>query len=63
MADIVNLNAHRKRKAREERETEAAAKRMMFGRTKGEKKRDEIQKSAEIRKIDGAKRERDDEPR
>ena len=49
MADIVNLNAHRKRKAREERETEAAAKRMMFGRTKGEKKRDEIQKSADIR--------------
>ena len=32
---------------------------MMFGRTKGEKKRDEIQKSAEIRKLDGAKRDSD----
>ena len=60
MADIVNLNDRRKRKAREERETEAAAKRMMFGRTKGEKKRDETRKSAEIRKLDGAKRDRDE---
>lgn len=61
MADIVNLNDRRKRKAREEREAEAAAKRMMFGRTKGEKKRDELQKSAEIRKLDGARRNKDDE--
>lgn len=61
MADIVNLNDRRKRKAREERETEAAAKRMMFGRTKGEKKRDDIQKSAEIRKLDGARRNKDDD--
>jgi hypothetical protein len=61
MADIVNLNDRRKRKAREERETEAAAKRMLFGRTKGEKKRDELQKSAEVRKLDGARREKDDE--
>lgn len=59
MADIVNLNDRRKRKAREEREAEAAAKRMMFGRTKGEKKRDDLQKSAEIRKLDGAKRDTD----
>ena len=57
MADIVNLSDRRKRKAREEREAEAAAKRMMFGRTKGEKKRDDVQKSAEIRKLDGAKRD------
>ncbi len=61
MADIVNLNDRRKRKAREERETEAAAKRMMFGRTKGEKKRDETQKSADIRKLDGARRTKDDD--
>ena len=60
MADIVNLNDRRKRKAREERESEAAAKRMMFGRTKGEKKRDETQKSADIRKLDGAKRDKDE---
>lgn len=63
MADIVNLNDRRKRRAREERETEAAAKRMMFGRTKGEKQRDEIKKSADIRKLDGAKRDKDDDKR
>lgn len=60
MADIVNLNDRRKRKAREEREAEAAAKRMMFGRTKGEKKRDETRKSADIRKLDGAKCDKND---
>ncbi|MDP3492597.1 MAG: DUF4169 family protein [Hyphomonadaceae bacterium] len=60
MADIVNLNDRRKRKAREEREAESAAKRMMFGRTKGEKKRDETRKSADIRKLDGAKRDKDE---
>lgn len=63
MADIVNLNDRRKRKARQEREAEASAKRMLFGRTKGEKARDEIQKSADIRKLDGARRERDDDKR
>jgi len=63
MADIVNLNDRRKRKAREQKEKDAAARRLMFGRTKGEKQRDEKQKSADIRKLDGAKRERDeDEP-
>jgi len=63
MADIVNLNDRRKRKAREQKEKDAAARRLMFGRTKGEKQRDERQKSADFRKLDGAKRERDeDEP-
>ena len=63
MADIVNLNDRRKRKAREQKEKDAAARRLMFGRTKGEKQRDEKQKSADVRKLDGAKRERDeDEP-
>ena len=63
MADIVNLNDRRKRKAREQKDKDAAARRLMFGRTKGEKQRDEKQKSADVRKLDGAKRERDeDEP-
>lgn len=61
MADIVNLNDRRKRKAREQKEQDAAARRLLFGRTKGEKVRDETQKSAEIRKLDGAKRERDED--
>ncbi len=61
MADIVNLKDHRKRKAREQKETDAAAQRLLFGRTKGEKKRDDIEKTTNIRKLDGAKRERDED--
>jgi hypothetical protein len=61
MADIVNLNDRRKRKAREQKETDAAARRLLFGRTKGEKQRDITQKEAEIRKLDGARRERDED--
>lgn len=63
MADIVNLNDRRKRKSREQKDKDAAARRLMFGRTKGEKVRDEKQKSADIRKLDGAKRESDDDER
>jgi len=61
MADIVNLNDRRKRKASEQKESDAAAKRLLFGRTKGEKERETKQKDAEIRKLDGAKREKDEE--
>lgn len=61
MADIVNLNDRRKRQAREQKEQDAAAKRILFGRTKGEKKRDEIEKTTNVRKLDGAKRERDED--
>jgi hypothetical protein len=60
MADIVNLNDRRKRKAREQKETDAAAKRLLFGRTKGEKQRDAKEKETNVRKLDAAKRERDD---
>jgi len=60
MGDIVNLKDHRKRKAREQKQADADAKRMLFGRTKGEKQRDEIEKETNIRKLDGAKRERDE---
>ena len=59
MADIINLRDQRKRKAREQKEADAAAQRLLFGRTKGEKQRTEIEKSSNIRKLDGAKRERD----
>ncbi len=58
MADIINLKDRRKRKAREQKETDAAAQRMMFGRTKGEKQRTEIETATNTRKLDGAKRER-----
>lgn len=58
MADIINLKDRRKRKAREQKEADAAANRLMFGRTRGEKQRTEIETTATIRKLDGAKRER-----
>ncbi len=60
MADIVNLKQFRKRRERAERDEEAAAKRILFGRTKGEKQGQEKQKSAEVKKLDGAKRDRND---
>jgi len=61
MADIVNLKDHRKRKAREQKEADAAARRILFGRTKTEKKRDEMEKASNIRRLDGAKRDRKDD--
>jgi len=60
MADIVNLKQFRKRRERAARDEEAAAKRILFGRTKGEKQGQEKQKSAEVKKLDGAKRDRND---
>ena len=61
MGDIVNLNDRRKRKARADKEAESAAKRLMFGRTKGEKQRDAKEKDANVRKLDGARRDRDED--
>jgi Domain of unknown function (DUF4169) len=61
MADIVNLNDRRKRRDREQRKAEAEAKRLMFGRTKSEKQRTEKERSADVRKLDGARREKDDD--
>jgi hypothetical protein len=59
MADIVNLNDRRKRRDREQRKAEADAKRILFGRTKAEKQNQEKERSTNVRKLDGAKRERD----
>ncbi len=59
MADIVNLNDRRKRRDRDQRKTEADAKRILFGRTKGEKQKQEKERSADVRKLDGAKRDKD----
>ena len=63
MGDIVNLNERRKRKAREQKEADAAAKRLLFGRTKADKQREEKERTADIRKLDGARREKDDKDR
>ena len=41
MADVINLRRARKDKARREREHEAAANRLRFGRTKAQKSADQ----------------------
>ncbi len=61
MADIVNLKDHRKRRARAQKEADAAARRLLFGRTRSEKTRDEMEKASNIRKLDGARRDRKDD--
>ncbi|TXH06265.1 MAG: DUF4169 family protein [Nevskiaceae bacterium] len=57
MSKIVNLNRVRKQKAREAAETQAAANRIKFGRTKAEKQRDEAEAEAARRKLDQLKRD------
>jgi len=40
MAEIINLNKHRKAKARDADESQSAANRIKYGRTKAEKDND-----------------------
>ncbi len=51
MADVVNLRQARKAKARSEKEQKAAENRVMFGRTKGERKLDQAEKSRASRAL------------
>ena len=59
MAEIVNLRRARKDKARQQRESEAAANRRRFGRTKAEKAADKDAQERNRRDIDGKKIDRD----
>ncbi|HTR85786.1 MAG TPA: DUF4169 family protein [Reyranella sp.] len=52
MAEIINLRQARKEKARRERDTEAQANRLRFGRTKAEKVADKDNKRRERRSLD-----------
>jgi hypothetical protein len=61
MAEIVNLRRARKQKARAVAETEAAAKRLVHGRTKAERKMTKAEQEAVDRKLDGHKRGSDDD--
>ncbi len=55
MAEIINLKAVKKAKARAEKERDAEANRAKFGRTKVEKTRDEAETIKRDRTLDGAK--------
>lgn len=58
MAEIVNLNRFRKKKARENAAARAAENRVRFGRTPAEKARDAALEQEAQRRLDLLRRER-----
>lgn len=61
MAEVVNLRKWRAAKAKTEAEAQAAANRVAFGRTKGQKARDAAEETRRRTLLDQARRE-DDPP-
>lgn len=61
MGDVVNLKRVRKAKARAAAEAEATAKRAAFGRKKADKRLTKAEKEAAERKLDGHRRDHDDD--
>ena len=59
MAEIVNLRRARKDRARAEKEAGAAENRTRFGRTKGEKRKAEVEQGRVKSTLDGKKLEDD----
>ena len=57
MADVVNLRRARKTQARREAESEAAARRLAFGRPKAERERTEAEHRLDERRLDGHARQ------
>ncbi|VXC79476.1 DUF4169 family protein [Sphingomonas sp. 8AM] len=55
MGDVVSLKQARKTKARVAKETQAAANRAAFGRTKAEKAADAAEQARKDALLDGAK--------
>ena len=60
MAEIVNLRRRRKRKRRIQGEEEAAASRLLHGRTKAEKAKTALLKELQEKRFDGHRRDRGD---
>lgn len=57
LADLINLNKARKRKARQAQEVEAAANRIRYGRSKANKQADAQTLALAKHKLDGIRRE------
>lgn len=57
MADVINMAAARKARARTAKDTQAAANRAAFGRTKAERAADEAEAARREAALDGTKRE------
>lgn len=56
-AEIVNLRQARKRKARAEKDARADENRILFGRTKAERKQTEFERRRDRAELDGKRRE------
>lgn len=52
MADIVNLRMERKRAARQRADDEAAANRLLHGRSKAERDRENVRREKAMRTLD-----------
>lgn len=61
-AEIVNLNKHRKAKARLDKAARADANAVKFGRSKSEKLRDQLISEKQNTHLDGHKRDDRDDP-
>lgn len=59
MAEIVNLRLARKRKARAEKDVDAAENRVRFGRTRAERERLEAEERLAAKRLDAHKRDGD----
>ena len=57
MTEIVNLKRHRKRLARQDKETKAQENRERFGRSKAERRKSGADKDRADRHLDGHKRQ------
>jgi hypothetical protein len=57
MADIVNLNRFRKRKARETAERQAEENRVRFGRSKAQKQRDTAEAEEAQKRLEQLRRD------
>ena len=58
-ADIVNLRRARKAKQRSDRGKNAAANRLLFGRTKADKASQAAERERAARAVDGHRRDKD----
>ncbi len=61
MSEIINLRQARKNKGRSEKDKKAEQNRLLFGRTKSEKHRDEKESERASKHLDGHKRDKDEE--
>ncbi|MEO1192936.1 MAG: DUF4169 family protein [Pseudomonadota bacterium] len=62
MSALVNLRRHRKAKARQEKEAQAAANRLAFGESKAARRKRQADQAKRTALLDGAQRE-ESEPR